>query len=123
MELKGEAKLLRVFLGESDHARHTALYELIVREARDAGLAGATAWRAMTGFGAASRLHTSRVLDLSSDLPVVVEIVDREDRIDDFLPRLHELFETAGCGGLVTMEKVQVIKYVPGQPRPASGGA
>lgn len=115
MELKGEAKLLRIFLGESDRVGHTALPERIVQEARRAGLAGATAWRGLTGFGAASRLRTARILDLSSDLPIVIEIVDREERIDAFLPLLHNLFEAAGCGGLVTLEKVQIVKYVPGQ--------
>ncbi len=111
MEIKGKAKLVRVFIGESDKLRHTALYEMIVKEARAAGLAGATAWRGILGFGAASRIHMSKILDLSSDLPIIVEIVDREERIDAFLPRLHELFDEARCGGLVTMEGVEIIKY------------
>jgi len=112
MELKGEATLLRIFLGEADKAGHSALHEVIVREARQAGLAGATAWRGMLGFGRTSRLRTARILDLSADLPIVVEIVDSRERIDAFLPRLHDLFETAQCGGLMTLEKVQIIKYV-----------
>jgi len=113
MELKGEAKLLRIFLGESDKVRHTPLYESIVRYAKDAGLAGATVWRGIEGFGATSRIRTSRILDLSTDLPVIVEIVDHEGRIDQFLPKLHDLFESVGCGGLITIEKVQIIKYSP----------
>jgi len=119
MELKGEAKLLRIFLGEADKLGHTALHEVIVRRAREAGLAGATAWRGVLGYGRTSRLRTARILDLSTDLPIIVEIVDREDRIDEFLPALHDLFETAQCGGLITLEKVQIIKYVHGRDRTA----
>jgi uncharacterized protein len=81
VELKQDAKLLRIFLGESDKVKHTALHEVIVREARRAGMAGATAWRGMMGFGPTSRIRTARLLDLSSDLPVVVEIVDEESKI------------------------------------------
>jgi uncharacterized protein len=115
MELKGEAKLLRVFLGETDRVQHGPLYDVIVRDAKSAGLAGATVWRGIEGFGATSRIRTARILDLSGDLPVIVEIVDREDKIDSFLPHLHDLFESSGCGGLVTIEKVQIIKYTPGK--------
>lgn len=121
MELKGDAKLLRIFLGESDKAGHSCLHEVIVREARQAGLAGATAWRGVLGFGRTSRIRTARILDLSTDLPMIVEIVDREDRIDAFLPRLHDLFEAAQCGGLVTLEKVQIIKYVHDTGRKGAG--
>jgi uncharacterized protein len=119
MELKGEAKLLRVFLGESDRIGHSALYERIVLEARRTGMAGATVTRGLMGYGATSRIRTARILDLSADLPVVVEIADREDRIDRFLPVLHDLFAAAGCGGLVTLEKVQVVKYVSGGTDPS----
>jgi len=115
MELKADAKLLRIFLGEADKVKHTALYEIIVREARRTGLAGATAWRGIMGFGPTSRIRTTRILDLSTDLPVIVEITDEEEKINQFLPVLHDLFEQAQCGGLITMEKVQVIKYVHGK--------
>lgn len=115
MELKAEAKLLRIFLGESDKVQHTALHEVIVREARRAGLAGATAWRGLMGFGPTSRIRTARILDLSTDLPIIVEIADEEAKIEAFLPVLHDLFETAQCGGLVTVENVKVIKYVHGR--------
>ncbi|MBN1864586.1 MAG: DUF190 domain-containing protein [Victivallales bacterium] len=115
MELKGNIKLLRIFLGESDKMSHTVLYEVIVREARKMGLAGATAWRGVMGFGRTSRIRTARVLDLSADLPIVVEIVDKSERIDKFLPVLHDLFESAKCGGLVTIEDVQVFKYLHGE--------
>lgn len=115
MELKGEAKLLRIFLGESDKLGHVPLYEAIVREAKAAGLAGATAWKGVTGFGLCSRIRTTKILDLSSDLPLVVEIADAEDKINAFLPKLHEMFEQARSGGLITLEKVQIIRYTHGK--------
>lgn len=111
MELKGTAKLLRIFIGESDKHWHTPLYEVIVREARARGLAGATVLRGSLGYGATSRIRSAKVLDLSTDLPLVVEIVDEEAKIEGFLPVLHDLFKTAGCGGLVTQEKVEIVKY------------
>jgi PII-like signaling protein len=119
MELKGEAKLLRIFLGESDKLRHVPLFAAIVKEAKALGLAGATAWKGILSFGPTSRVRTSRVLDLSSDLPVIIEINDEEEKINAFLPRLHEMFEAAQCGGLITIEKVQVIKYLHGAAPPA----
>ncbi|MBU1711892.1 MAG: DUF190 domain-containing protein [Proteobacteria bacterium] len=114
MELKAEAKLLRIFLGEAYKVKHTALYEIIVREARRMELAGATVWRGIMGFGPTSRIRTAKILDLSTDLPIIVEIVDEEEKINRFLPVLHDLFESAQCGGLVTMENVKVIKYLHG---------
>jgi len=114
MELNSEAKLLRIFLGEADKDRHTAMYEAIVKAAREQGLAGATVWRGIMGFGATSRIRTTRILDLSTDLPIIVEIADKEEKIDLFLPVLHDLFESAQCGGLVTVEKVKVIRYLHG---------
>lgn len=116
MELQGEAKLLRIFIGESDKLHHAPLYEAIVREAKTAGLAGATAWKGATGFGPTSRIRTARILDLSADLPVIIEITDDEARINSFLPRLHVMFEESRCGGLITMEKVQIIKYDSHKP-------
>ena len=115
MELKADAKLLRIFLGEADKVKHTALYEAIVREARRTGLAGATVWRGILGYGPTSRIRTERILDLSMDLPIIVEIADVEEKINLFLPLLHDLFEAAQCGGLVTVENVKVIKYVHGK--------
>ena len=111
MELKGDAKLLRIFIGESDKLHPVPLYEAIVKEAQNRGLAGATAWRGILSFGPTSHVRTAKVLDLSADLPVIIEINDDEERINSFLPRLHDMFEEADCGGLVTIEKVQVIKY------------
>lgn len=122
MELKADAKLLRIFLGESDKVNHTPLYEAIVREARRLELAGATAWRGIMGFGATSRIRTARILDLSADLPIVIEITDAEEKINRFLPALHDLFESARCGGFVTVENVKVIRYIPGKKRGAATG-
>jgi len=115
MELTGEAKLLRIFIGESDKVLHKPLYEVIVREAKSFGLAGATAWHGIMAYGAASRIKTAKILDLSSDMPVVIEIADEEAKINAFLPTVNQLFEAAQCGGLVTMEKVQIIKYSSGK--------
>lgn len=112
MEITGEARLLRIFIGESDKIKHTALYEIIVKEARTMGLAGATVWRGMLAFGPTSRVRSAKILDLSSDLPIIIEIVDIASRVEQFLPKLHELFEEAKCGGLVTLEDVKIIRYV-----------
>jgi uncharacterized protein len=112
MELTGQAVLLRVFIGESDKIKHRPLYEVIVQEARALGLAGATVLKGVLAFGPTSRIRTAKILDLSADLPLVVEIVDAEAKIEAFKARLHELFEEADSGGLVTLEKVQVIRYL-----------
>jgi len=113
MKIAGQAVLLRVFVGESDKLGHLPLYEAIVKEARDADLAGATVLKGVLGFGATARIRTQKILDLSSDLSMVIEIVDEEDKISAFKNTLSELFETAGCGGLVTLENVRIIHYVP----------
>jgi uncharacterized protein len=107
MNLPNEATLLRIFLGESDRWKHQPLYEAIVLKAREMHLAGATVLRGPMGFGKSSRLHTAKILRLSMDLPVVIEIVDAEDKIQSFLPVLDEMMK----GGLVTLEKVRVIHY------------
>jgi PII-like signaling protein len=107
MKLESESFLLRIFVGESDKIDGKPLYEVIVKEARARGMAGATVLRGFLGFGAHSRIHTSKVLRLSEDLPVVVEIVDKKDRIDAFLPELDNMITE----GLVTMEQVRVIAY------------
>lgn len=115
MKLHGERKLLRIFIGELDRSKHRPLFEVLVEEARRLGLAGATVLRGIEGFGARSRvIHSAKILRLSEDLPIVVEIVDTEERITDFLPVIDRLFDESGCGGLVTMEKVEVITYTPG---------
>ncbi len=107
MKLPSEAQLLRIFVGESDKVHGRPLYEVIVEEARRRGLAGATVLRGMLGFGANSHIHTAKVLRLSEDLPMVVEIVDTPEKIEGFLPDLDALVTE----GLVTLEKVQVIAY------------
>jgi hypothetical protein len=112
MEIKGTAKLVRVFVGESEKVGHTPLYEVIVKEARERHLAGATAWRGILGFGPTARMRTTKLLDLSSDLPMVIEIVDEEQKVNDFIPLLNDLFEKAKSRGLITIEKVEVIRYV-----------
>ena len=112
MQIKGDAKLLRIFIGESDKSHSVPAYEKIVREARKDGLAGATVFKGIMGFGGTSRIRTSKILALSSDMPLIIEIVDKIDRIEDFLPKLNQIFEEADCGGLVTIEKAEVIKYI-----------
>ncbi|RME61203.1 MAG: DUF190 domain-containing protein [Candidatus Dadabacteria bacterium] len=107
MSLPSQALLVRIFIGESDKVDGKPLYEVIVEEARKRGLAGATVLRGFLGFGANSRIHTSKILRLSEDLPVAVEIVDSEEKINSFLPVLNNLIKE----GLVTLEKVQVIAY------------
>jgi PII-like signaling protein len=107
MNLPSEATLLRIFLGESDRWKHQPLYEAIVLKAREMHLAGATVLRGPMGFGKSSRLHTAKILRLSMDLPLVIEIVDAEEKIQSFLPVLDEMMK----GGLVTLEKVKVIHY------------
>ncbi|RDI95112.1 DUF190 domain-containing protein [Meiothermus sp. QL-1] len=107
MKLEGEAKLVRIFLGESDKWQGRPLYEAIVLEAKRAGLAGATVFRGFMGYGAHSRIHSAKILQLSEDLPVCVEIVDTEAKIAAFLPTLDQMVRE----GLITMEKVEVIQY------------
>lgn len=107
MQIPHEAMLLRIFIGESDRWEHKALYEAIVLKARELHLAGATVLRGPMGFGKSSLLHTTKILRLSYDLPLVIEIVDAEEKINAFLPVLDEMMK----GGLVTLEKVRVIEY------------
>jgi len=111
MHIEGEAKLLRIFVGESDLIHHTPVYEKIVLEARKAGLAGATVVKGIMGFGPSSRIHTTKLLRLSEDLPLVVEIVDEVKKIEEFIPELNKIFEEANSGGMITIEKVSIIKY------------
>jgi PII-like signaling protein len=113
MPLTDEAKLLRIFIGESDRWQGKPLYEAIVLEARRRGLAGATVLKGTMGFGHSSRVHTAKVLRLSEDLPMVVEIVDRPERIDGFLPGLQEMIGD----GLVTIESVKVLRYGTTEPK------
>ena len=110
MQIPTDAVLLRIFIGESDRWQHQPLYEAIVLAARAAHLAGATVLRGPMGFGKASRLHTAKILRLSMDLPLVIEIVDSEEKINSFLPTLDKMIG----GGLVTLEKIKVLHYRAG---------
>lgn len=107
MNIPEEGYLLRVFVGESDRVGHRPLYEVIVLRAREAGLAGATVLRGVMGFGRNSVLHTAKILRLSEDLPMVIEIVDSLEKIEAFLPELKQLI----TDGLVTLEPVRVVQY------------
>jgi len=107
MQIPKQAVLLRIFIGEDDQFQGRPLYEAIVMRAREQHLAGATVLRGPMGFGKSSRLHTTKILRLSEDLPLVIEIVDSEDNIDRFLPMLDGMMSS----GLITMEKVQVLQY------------
>jgi len=109
MQVEEKAALLRIFIGESDRFGQHPLYEAIVLKAREQGLAGATVLRGPMGFGHSSRLHTAKILRLSEDLPVVVEIIDSEQNITAFLPLLEEMVK----GGLVSIEEVRILRYGP----------
>jgi len=111
MELPRESVLLRIFIGESDRHGRLPLYEAIVLKARELHLAGATVLRGAMGFGKSSRMHTNKLLSLSDDLPLIIEIVDSEEKINAFLPVLDAMMS----GGLITLEKARVIYYRTGQ--------
>jgi uncharacterized protein len=111
MQPDEECLRLRVYLGESDQWERRPLYEAIVLKARNEGLAGATVFRSPMGFGATSRIHTAKILNLSTDLPIVVEIVDSKPKIEAFLAKLGEMMQ----GGMVTVEPVRVVHYARGK--------
>ncbi len=111
MKIEGEAKLLRIFIGETDIISHVPVYEKIVSEARKQNLAGATVYKGIMGYGGNSRIHRAKFLEMSEDLPLVIEIVDEQKKIEDFIPMVQQIFEEANCGGLITMEKAEIIKY------------
>lgn len=112
MRLEGHQRRLTIFVGESDHHGHTPLATEIVQRAHRAGLAGASVFRGVEGYGASNHIHTTRILSLSDDLPIAIVIVDRDEAIQAFLPQLDELIEE----GLVILDDVEVVKYV-GRPR------
>lgn len=115
MENDPNAKLLRIFIGESDKVGHKSLYETIVVEAKKQGLSGATVTRGIMGFGANSKIHSTKLLELSSDLPLVIEIVDTEEKIRSFTQIVEHLFEESKSGGLITIEKAEIIRYKAGK--------
>lgn len=107
MKIEGEGKLLRILIGESDTWHGKPLYQAIVERVRKEGLAGATVVRGIEGFGAGSHVHTARILRLSEDLPMLIEIVDKDERIDRIIPILDDMVSQ----GMLTLEKVQIITY------------
>jgi len=107
MKLGGESVLMRIFIGESDQHHHRPLYEVLVELLKREGFAGATVLRGVAGFGAHSVFHTAKLLQLSTDLPMVIEAVDTQEKIDAVMPRIDELMD----GGLITLEKVNVLRY------------
>lgn len=115
MERNPEAKLLRIFIGESDKYEKKPLHETIVYEAMKEGLWGATVMRGMMGYGANSIVHSTKLFEISSDLPLVIEIVDEEEKIRKFTKTIEHFFEHSNSGGLITIEKAEVIRYKAGQ--------
>jgi uncharacterized protein len=113
MELQGQSKLLRIFVGEVDKIGHQLLYEAILLAARERGLAGGTVLKGIMSYGASTRIHVARLIELSEDLPIVIEIVDNAEKIDSFISVVNDLFERCGRGGLITLEKVDVLYYKP----------
>ena len=115
MKIEGEGKLITIFIGEADKIDHRPLYEVIVLTARETGMAGATVLRGVAGYGARSRIHTAKILRLSEDLPLIIELVDTAEKIDGFVQTVGELFEKSGCGGLITEERAGIIRYSSGK--------
>lgn len=111
MNLQGQSKLLRIFTGEDDRIGHDLLYEKILFAAREKGLAGGTVIKGIMSYGASSHVHRARLIELSEDLPVIIEIVDKAEKIDGFLPVVNNLFEQCGRGGLITLENIEVLYY------------
>ena len=111
--LREDSKLLRIFIGDFDKLHHQPLYEAILFKAKTSGLAGGTVMRGIMSFGASSKLHTAKLLDLSTDLPIVIEIIDHEEKIRAFIEVVGAMIEEAGCGGLITVEKAEVAYYKP----------
>lgn len=115
MENNPNAKLLRIFIGESDKAGQQPLYEAIVFEAKKQSLSGATVTRGIMGFGANSKVHTTKLFEISADLPLIIEIIDTEEKIRAFIKKVEEMFEETKAGGLITLEKAEVIRYREGK--------
>ena len=116
MQTDNEAKLLWIFIGESDKYYGRPVYEEIVLKAREVNLAGAAVIKGIMGFGANSKIHTSKLLTLSEDLPLIIEIVDTLEHIENFIPVVNDIFEKSNIGGLVTIEKAEVKKYIANKP-------
>ncbi|GAB1371433.1 DUF190 domain-containing protein [Candidatus Kapaibacterium sp.] len=112
-----EAKLLRVYIEELDKIHGKPLYEQIVMEAKNRNLAGASVFKGILSYGSASLIHSQKMLALSSDMPILIEIIDEVSKINDFIPILNQMFEKAECGGIITLENLEVIKYTAGSKR------
>ena len=108
---KGQATMLRIFLGELDKIGHRPLYESVLLAARSEGLAGCTVLKGILSYGASTRIHTAKLIDISEDLPIIIEIIDSSEKINNFLPIVNKLFDDCGRGGLITMENVEVLYY------------
>ncbi|MFO8067280.1 MAG: DUF190 domain-containing protein [Bacteroidales bacterium] len=118
MKNQPNAKLLRIFIGENDKYKHQPFYETIVFEAKKQGLSGATVTRGIMGFGANSKtIHTSKLIEISSDLPLVIEIVDYKKKIYDFVKTVEALFKKSGSGGMITIENAEVIRFKSGEDK------
>ncbi len=115
MERQPDIKLLRVFIGEGDKVGSRPLYEVIVFEAKKQGLSGATVTRGIMGFGPNSKIHTTKLFEISTDLPLIIEIVDTEEKIRKFVETVEKLFDETRSGGLITLEKAEVIRYKAGK--------
>jgi len=113
MELSEDSKLLRIFIGDMDKIGHQPLYEAILFAARKNGMAGCTVLKGVMSFGASTRVHTVKLIEICDDLPVVVEIIDHDEKIKPFVEVVNELMEKANCGGLITIEKATVLYYKP----------
>lgn len=115
MNTLSKASILKIYIGESDRIHGRPLYEEIVFEARKAGLAGATVTKGILSYGASHSIHTMKIFALSSDLPMVIEIIDNPDNLESFLPMLYKLMDESKKGGLVTMQSLDVLRYKKGQ--------
>lgn len=116
MKINTEGKILRIFIGESDSYQGKPLYEVIVRTVKERGMSGATVLRGVEGFGANSAIRSTRLIDLSNDLPIIIEIVDEEENIQMILPLINQLIEKVNAGALLTLENIQIVKYSPSRP-------
>jgi uncharacterized protein len=115
MGIEGRTGMLKIYVGDSDKVKGQPLYEAIVFEARKSGMAGATVFRGTMSFGASHSIHTMKIFALSGDLPVVIEIIDKIEKLDQFLERVHEMMDSAKKGGLVIFQEVDVLRYEKGE--------
>ena len=111
MELNRNSKLLRIFIGTTDHIKHQPLYEAIVFAAKENGLAGATVMKGVMSYGASSLVHTAKLIEISTDMAVIIEIIDHESKINGFVGIVSAMLEEANCGGLITLEEAEVLYY------------